>query len=324
MGVSVVEVGRLDDARVAVGRQPVASMLSLVADALGAAPQGVPPAWRRTVRELCAPRAVEALRPAFAPGTFWLPDCLTPSPLDVDGVGAQLDRIRETDADTLYADLTADHPGGLPVGWQRVVDDPRGFMDAYLTLLRTVWERFAPRWHRAQGLLEQETQRIGAAAVTGAMYPVLRALSPRVTFTQTTLALPDPCAKAVALRGRRIVLVPLVSGVSASVLNVDLPDCVWFGYPLPGTGGLRGALAHASAPDRAEAVLGPVRARMLRLARSGPTMGQVSAALHCAPSAVTHHCNHLEAAGLVLRERQGQYVRVWQTETGERLIGLLG
>ncbi|WP_431784882.1 hypothetical protein [Streptomyces chumphonensis] len=323
-GVSVAELGRLDDVRVTAGRHPLPSMLSLLADALGVRPQGVPPAWRRAVASACAPHAAGVLSPAVAPGTLWVPDVLAPSPLGGRRPEEEFEAIRETPAEALAADLTADFPEGVPVRWQRVLDRPRRFVDDYVTLMTGLWQWYAPHWRGARELMDREVARIGTAAVSGSVAALLTTLSPRVSFADTALTLPDPCGRAASLRDRRVTLVPLLSGTTASVVSLDRADAIWVGYPLPGLREVWGTRPRAPlAPDPLEAVLGTMRAHLLRHARHHPTMGRLSTLLVCAPSAVTHHCGLLERAGLVRRERHGQHVRVLLTARGRHLLALL-
>lgn len=323
--ISIAELGGLDHVRVSVSYQPMATVLSLVADTLGARAQGVPPQWRQALRRACPDNAPELLRPAFAPQALGVPDCLSPDPHDTGDVDSQLDRMMQTSPEELYADLVADFPSGVPRRWERVVDDPRAFITAYTRTLASIWTDFEPVWKRGRDLLLREAERIGTAAVTGTLDTALATLSPRVSLADGSLRLPDPCAMTVSLSGRRITLVPLVSGPSASVLNLDGADCIWIGYPVPGIGRLWGSGLPSPAARRnaLEAVLGRVRAQLLRAAARPLTVGEASTLVGCVPSAVTHHCKRLEEAQLITRSRHGKHVIVRRTPTGDRLIDLL-
>ncbi len=322
--VSIARLGGLDDVRVSVVRQPTVSVLSLAADVLGATSQGLPPQWRRALRSACPDGAADVLTPAFAPNTLWVPDCISPRPQDPADVDAQLDRIVQTRSEQLYADLVADFPDGVPQRWSRVIDRPARFLNSYVRTLHGIWQAFEPAWKRASDLMERETARVGTAAVTGGLAAVLATLGTRISLVDQSLRLPDPCSTAVDLADRRVVLLPLVSGVSASVLNLDQRDSIWVGYPVPGLHQLWTAHTQPHPPrDALATVLGPLRAELLRMADRGLTMGQASALLNCAPSAVTHHCLKLEQAGLTARSRDGKKVSLWRTETGHRLVELL-
>ncbi len=169
-------------------------------------------------------------------------------------------------------------------------------------------------------------ERIGIAAVTETMDTALTGLGPRVHRTREGLRLPGRRVDTLELPGRRLLLVPLVSGTTAAVLGLGGKGPSWIGYPVPGLRELTDGAAttnHHRVLDPLEAVLGDMRARVMRHAHRGLTMGEVSALLQCAPGAATHHCKQLEAAGLVRRKRQGQQVRLLLTRRGERLLGAL-
>jgi DNA-binding MarR family transcriptional regulator len=74
--------------------------------------------------------------------------------------------------------------------------------------------------------------------------------------------------------------------------------------------------------DALELLLGPVRARVLTAVTGPLTMGELATLTRLTPSAITYHCERLDAAGLVRRERQGREVRVTLTPRAERLTEL--
>ncbi|MFS8102440.1 hypothetical protein LFM09_35475 [Lentzea alba] len=76
-------------------------------------------------------------------------------------------------------------------------------------------------------------------------------------------------------------------------------------------------------PDTAALLLGRVRAEVLRSADRNPTMGELAHLTSTARSVTTYHCEMLEEAGLLVRERQGQSVRVRRTIMGSALLTLL-
>jgi DNA-binding transcriptional ArsR family regulator len=345
MNGSVLRLGPLDELRVSVGSQPLATVVSLLADALGQVAQGVPEPWRAAARRACPPAAARALRPACESGRLWLPDSLSPLPLDSDEVPVQLERIAALAPALLAADLTRRFPSRMPAVWQRVLDRPGPFVRGYVEAAGRIWASFAPMWRRARHLLELEAERVGIASVTGTLEAVLTRLGPRIGYTAEGLVLPGvlpgappgaapggprPVDGARPLDGarpeQRLLMVPLLSGTGACAIGLEGGGPAWIGYPVPGlreltTPGRPADSRGAAAP--LEAVLGAVRARVLRHAHQRPTMGEISALLCCAPGAVTHHCKQLEAAGLVRRRRQGQQVRLLLTRRGESLLGVL-
>ena len=71
-----------------------------------------------------------------------------------------------------------------------------------------------------------------------------------------------------------------------------------------------------------EALVGPQRALLLRALDRPRTVGELARALIAVPSAATHQVSALEAAGLVVRQRNGQRVVVHRTVRGARLVDL--
>ncbi|GAB2949693.1 ArsR/SmtB family transcription factor [Streptomyces sundarbansensis] len=321
--IQVAKLDRPRHVRVSVGFQPAVTLLSLVADGLGAKAQGVPDRWRQAVRHAVGESAGE-LRPVFAPHGLWIPDCLCPDPLDDDAIGSQLGRMAQTTAEDLYEEVVANFPGGPSPRWQHVIDDPRSFVAAYTRTLARVWAEFEPVWKQSRDLLHREAERIGAASVTGTLDAALATLNHPISLADESLLLPGTQNSTIPLRGRPITLIPIVSGSSASIYNVEA-ESVWVGYPVPGVGRLwESGVAPAPVPGRAlEAVLGIARAQLLRAAERPLTMGEASTILGCVPSAVTHHCRRLEAAQLITRTRTGKNVVVRRTPTGDQLIELL-
>jgi DNA-binding MarR family transcriptional regulator len=51
--------------------------------------------------------------------------------------------------------------------------------------------------------------------------------------------------------------------------------------------------------------------------------GALASALDCAANTATYHCNHLEKARLVVRERRGQSVWISRTPRGHELVDLM-
>ena len=69
-------------------------------------------------------------------------------------------------------------------------------------------------------------------------------------------------------------------------------------------------------------LLGVPRAALLRALERPATVGELAARLHLVPSGITHHIQVLEPAGLVRRERRGQFVLVHRTARGTELLEL--
>ncbi|WP_328498613.1 winged helix-turn-helix domain-containing protein [Streptomyces sp. NBC_00414] len=231
---------------------------------------------------------------------------------------------------------------GVPRRWRDAVDSAlpasadtlrplfapgRGWIPDLLALtgdvVHAAWRQLEPLWVRADALLGKETERVGSAVVSRNLDGVLTGLSPRVSYADGTLALP-PCGRErFELGGRRLVLIPVVSGTAPSLYSLDQDDVVWFSYPVPGVGRLGSPTARAPREDGLVQLLGPVRAGVLRSVQPPATVSELAGLLHVGASTITYHCEQLKAAGLLQRERYGREVRQRLTGRGAELVDLL-
>jgi hypothetical protein len=304
---------------------PMATVLSLLADAVGGLPQGLPPPWRSAVRAAVPVNAQDVLRPMFPGGTCIVPDCLAAAGALLAGTAQeQFEYIADASPAVLAEQLAADFGGAVPAVWEPVLRAPERWIGRYVEVLRALWTDFQPVWQRAGALIDRETERVGAAVLRGALELVLTRVSPRCRYADGVLYVQDTLASAYVQQERPLVLVPTISGADASVFSFDRPDLVWIGYPLPGLGRL---WANAPSPPPAEdaltLLLGAARAAILRYAAAGTTMGTIATVAGCSRATATYHCAQLEASGLVLRQRDGSQVRVRRTVRGDELIDLL-
>lgn len=66
-----------------------------------------------------------------------------------------------------------------------------------------------------------------------------------------------------------------------------------------------------------------MRASILLALHHQLTVGELAAAVPCAPTTTIYHLNQLAKAGLIIRERRGTSVRVSRTARGDELVDLL-
>ncbi|MGA4957801.1 hypothetical protein [Streptomyces lavendulocolor] len=323
-----VPVGSVEDLRLSISRHPGTTLFSVISHTFGGDARGMPPQWRRAVRDAAPPDAAATLRSLLTAGYPWAPDSLALS--SAMGTGAatsvddELDRI---DPDTLLADLRQRFGDTVPAEWRQVADRPQEFVDSYRALTRAVWDAFAPLWREADALLGREVERVGVASVTGTLGTVVNDLGAPVRYADGLIHLPHPFPRHATGPGRRrFVLVPLVSGFGACTYSAEDPDLLWVGYPLPGLGRLahRSTGPHAPpAQDRLGLVLGPVRAALLRQARRRPSVSEAAGRAHVTVSTATYHCDRLARSGLLRRLRHGREVRLCLTDDGAALLDLL-
>jgi DNA-binding transcriptional ArsR family regulator len=317
---SELVLGSLDRVRISVAPAPMASLTSLVVDALGGPRQGISPDWVRSIRRGMPVDAAQAVMPMFDRTQALLPACLTPLGIDGAPIKEQLAQVADVSPDELSEGL--DQLGDdVPQSWQSALRQPRRWLSLYVRVLSAAWQAYAPIWQQSSALRSRETERIGAAAVTGGLDVLFASLSNRVRYDAETLYLSDRHPYRVELADRPVVLVPLVSGSAASVFNLDEPGQAWLGYPVPGLSRLGTSTPEAT--DSLTLLIGPIRASILRALNRPCSMGSLADHLDAGPSTATYHCTQLAAAGLVLRQRAGREVRIQRTPRGDALVDQL-
>ncbi|MEU5290940.1 winged helix-turn-helix domain-containing protein [Streptomyces umbrinus] len=322
---SRVRLGRVDQLKVEVAYRPGTTIVSLLVDALGGRPQGVLPHVRRTVRAGLPQDAARLLSPLFVPGVSPIPDWLSMDAADSDQeIREALARMRDLSADTVLAGIDFTFGGRIPDRWEPALRDPRRYAGAFADALDAVRTTCAPALRRTRAVYEREAERVGIASVTGQIGVVLSQLNALWRLDGDDLVYNGGRIGDHVLGDRRFLLVPLLSGTNASIFSLDTQDSVSLGYPARGL-----ALAWnvpeppAESRDALSHVAGRVRARILRYLAHRPTVSETAAHLNCAPATVTYHCHQLEDAGLLVRERRGQSVRMTLTPRGEALVELL-
>jgi DNA-binding transcriptional ArsR family regulator len=279
----------------------------------------------------------DALRPQarFAAqslgGVSWLPGSCTPIPPLADvPVADQAARLRDMDAAALAGELHAayssrDFPQHLRASlprWRAAADQPRRFLNSMADASLDIWAAVKPRWQAAGPLLDREIRRAGTAAVRGAMPALLNSLHPRVsyhdgTFTYTCFA--DLEVVLGQVGARRLALLPMIAWHDSLLVSFERPEVCYIGYPVRRPA----PEPQTTAESPLATILGPVRAAMLRALRQRLTVGDLAAAVHCAPATATYHLHQLAAAGLITREKSGPSVWVTRTARGDELVDVL-
>ncbi|MEU2062449.1 winged helix-turn-helix domain-containing protein [Streptomyces sp. NPDC013455] len=325
-----VRLESMERVSVRVSRHPGATLFSIVKDVFADRLHGVPEHWRKAVRAAVPAHAAAVVGPVLASRDAWLPDRLALiGDLGASAMPEVLTGLAETDPHQLAEEVAAFHSPAVPSGWRPLMDDPVAFLRAYRLVVEAAWEVFAPLWRHADPYLGREAERIGFAAVTGGLDGLLTGLDSKVRYEEGVLRLPHGCPRHLTrLGGRPLVLVPLASGHRARMYGADREDALWIGYPVPGFDHIAGrsrpgSAPPAGAPDGLTAVLGEVRAEILKRLPHSPTVSELARHLHLGVSTTTYHCQHLAAAGLLLRERHGREVRLLPTERGVALVHLL-
>ncbi|MEE1748323.1 MULTISPECIES: winged helix-turn-helix domain-containing protein [unclassified Streptomyces] len=322
-----MDLGKLGALHIRVLKNPGATVLSLVADALGGRFQGVPAPTRALIQAAAPSNCTALLRPLFNHPYALVPDCLAPPVAASDNsADAYVEQLSDIRPDDLLTELEAEFPQHVPSAWQPVVSQPRAWARSYAHVMRSVWEAIRPTWHRHDTLFEREYERIGASTVNGTLDLALAQLGPRFQLAGNSLRIPDRRPGSYRLdESRPLTLIPVASGIGASMFSHQGDTVEWIAYPLSSLSpaGEREDRTRDKDRDPLALVLGEPRAAVLRALRRPLTMGELSSLLQCSPGTTTHHCSRLEAAGLLNRNRQGQHVRIALTDRGNELVGLL-
>jgi DNA-binding transcriptional ArsR family regulator len=272
-------------------------------------------------RALCpgARYAVQSLSPSWPPV---IPECCAPiPPLSDTPVPEQVTRLHDLPPDVLTSELQATDAGHrFPPPWRAVADQPGRWLASMADASADAWGAMAPQWKAAAPLLDREVDRVGTAVVRGGVEALLNSLHPRISYVSGELAVAFPHDRRVALGGRRLVLVPMIARRDELAVSFERPEVCYVCYPIRSPGPGRQAADDA---DALALILGPLRAAALLTLRQPLTVGEVAAALQCAPATATYHLQHLAAAGLITRERHGTSVRISRTIRGEAMIDLL-
>jgi hypothetical protein len=310
--------------RVTLDLVPGFSLLALIADALGGRPRGALPEWREALQRTAPPGTSSVLAPLSAPGPSVIPDVIAPT-IGESTLEAYLDRLRGVTGDDLKADL-AHLFGGIPPRrrWDRVLAAPDQWLSRYVNIVSTAALAVGPLWRRGRQIVDREVERVGSAVVRDAADVLLGSLHPNVRLERDEFQFAGPAPVRCRLNGRRTILVPMLAGTRSWVANVDLPDAVWFGYPVPRSAALLSTTAERQPDaDALSLLLGSSRATVLRLLDQRVSMMTLAARLDQLPSALTYHCDRLAAMGLLWRERHGRVIWVARTVRGDALVDLL-
>jgi DNA-binding transcriptional ArsR family regulator len=318
------------DVRIDVSLNPYASIPTLLFDTLGGWDRGVPDAWRQRISRTASAEQRASVETMTKPGRARQPDCvIAPVPPGQETPLADaLEQLRTTSPETLLSDLEGMYGDDLPEQWNPVEREPRRWLRYYAGAAGVAGSVVSQTWTAAGRLLDREVDRVGHAVVRGRTDLLLASLHPRGKFTDDALWLPAIEANRYEVKAKRLVLVPMVSGAASIAHDLEDEETVWIGYPLPGlhqlfSGGAdHESLAGDAARDRLPALMGGVRARLLRAAAQPITIGDLAAVGDWAMSSVSRHCDWLVEAGLIERTRRGRTVLVQRTMLGHELVEL--
>ena len=315
-----LQVDAPGDLAVSVVLSPQQSVVSLLGQAASGISLGAPAGLLAEIGKALRPQARFALQSLTAGGHFSIPDCCMPiAPLADTSVAQQARRLRDLPAEELTGELTTGGDQHFASRWQVAGQQPRRWLNSLADASLDTWAVIEPWWRAAGPLFDREVRRVGAAAVRGGLGALLNSLHPHLSYRDGFFAMASPSDECFPLGGRRLVLLPMIGGRESLMVSFDRDDVCYVGYPVRQPG----PEAQAAANGALTLVLGPLRAAALRALRQPLTVGEVAAAVHCAPTTATYHVHLLADAGLVSCERRGSSVLVSRTLRGHELVDLL-
>jgi DNA-binding transcriptional ArsR family regulator len=327
-----VPASELDKATVRVACSPLPTVFTLTRDALQKGRRGTPRTWRVAALSRMRRRDAEALAPLTDRRCTGWPGLLSANDAPRETLDDALQRLAATPGTALLGEMESDPDVSAtdPV-WEPLQRDPDRWMRGYVDAVQRGWLGLEELWKRSTSLLEREAERIDAALdrgvtatelVTEVSPPhTLRTGPPRTSLVDGELRLitaQEPRRLSVPASG--VIFAPMIAGCDAGILASPGGRLVRMAYSLPGS--WQAFDDQAPPPASLEALVGAHRSRLLRRLDRPHTAGELAKALGLRPSGLTFHVRALEAAGLIVRERQGRHVLVKRSERGHVLLAL--
>jgi DNA-binding transcriptional ArsR family regulator len=267
--------------------------------------------------ELRAVVADHAWRPRRGQVPGWIADFLAlPPPGDGATFADELGQLAAWDDGRIRAEIRQFAAGPLPAALGRP-----GLRDAVADILHWVWTAtLVSDWPRRRRVLEADivtrTSRLASHGWAG----VFDTLSSRTSWTSwlgqgrlqiNGYELPDRDLS----QARELDFVPVHSYTGWDMR--ELPHRYALAYPVSGALADTGSV-HAGANSLAR-LIGPNRARVLRLLEEPRSTTQLAALTGLPLGAAGNHLRVLLEAGAVLRRRAGREVLYWRTSLGDAL-----
>jgi len=264
--------------------------------------------------ELRAATAKHMWRPRQGQVPGWLADFLGLPPLGGGATFAdELAQLAAWDDDRIRAEIRQFAVSPLPAALGRA-----GLRDAVAGILRWVWTTtLASDWPRRRRVLEADILTRTSGLASHGWAGVFGTLSPYSSWLGggrlqiNGYELPDRDLS----QAQRLDFVPAHSYTGWDVL--DLPHRYALVYPV--SGALADIGSARAGADGLSRLIGPNRARILRLLDEPRSTTQLAALTSLPPGAVSGHLRVLLEAGAVLRRRAGREVLYWRTSLGDTL-----
>jgi DNA-binding transcriptional ArsR family regulator len=266
--------------------------------------------WRRDIGHRLPPTTRplwELLQP------FGGPAFLDPVSPDLE---EGLELVRGTPAAVVSSEMARLRPAPTP--WIRALMDreasawdmlDRGLRDAYRSVLD-------PAWPGVRELHAAEFTRFALHAAEHGTQAALSALHPASTWQGATWNVPATRSRDIHLAGRGLTLLPAFHWTYEPLTGCRPDRPVLLVYPAgPGT-----PLPHTRPEgDPLADILGPSRARILRLLAQPHTTTELAATTGLSLGTASSHSAALRRAGLITTRRTGRSVHHTQTDLGRIL-----
>lgn len=244
----------------------------------------------------------------------WVADFLTPPPLG-DGEQSfpeELGRIRDTAAETAYADLEVSLGGPLPARLRRP-DLPKRLAG----LVEWVWtECVLPYWPDRRRIIEADILAHSAQLAHGGWAAALDGLRPGIRWLgDGRLQINARNYPPRDISGTRLLFVPVTPG--HGWVSWDAANRYALAYSCTG---VLAEAGRSPAPAPLAALVGPGRARILILLDSPKSTTHLVALTGLGLGSVGRHLKVLLDARLVQRRRAGRSVLYSRTKRGDMLL----
>jgi DNA-binding transcriptional ArsR family regulator len=254
----------------------------------------------------------------------YVPDFAAPIPVDpLPTLADEIEAVRATEPATVRADIADQWGDDPPPPWDAFVGRPREMTDRLADAMHAYWDAaLAEDWPRLRAVVEGEMLARARALALSGPGAVLDELHPMVRWRDPVIEFLKEKEYDMHLRGRPLVLIPLVFTRSVLMGVSEGQRSVAIGYQARGTAELW-APTEVELGDRLDLLLGHGRATVLRALDRPATTTELARRLSYAPSTVSAHLDVLSRAGLVDRHRVRRSVFYGLNETGTSLVALL-